>query len=337
MAVRAIALAGGTLRLLSHGVTPTSLVTTDCRSRRAVAVAIRAIFSWVSVMTNHSRSCTELLAVLRAHEAEPRARGVETITLIGSLARGEATDASDVDLAIRPSVGFSSGGFDHFARLEELREMLATLLHCDVDLVEEPGVRPRLKDVIEREGVRAFQSPVVAPRDWPDPRSLDLASVSERVLMRSGFTAANKPPMEQSLSKRGASDGQGRGGGPGPGGGSEQAAERAAVEPIAVLEVGVHHGVAAVAAETFEPGEMHAEIHAGAQRAALEAVTSQGGRVEARAARARSMRATVRPSIGRVPTTVAREVQMRRKSGLGVHPPGQALDPICYSPRRTSR
>ena len=155
--------------------------------------------------------------------------------------------------------------------------------------------------------------------------------------MRSGFTAVNKPPMEQSLSGRGASDGQGRGGGPGPGGGSEQAAERAAVEPIAVLEVGVHYGVAAVAAETFEPGEMHAEIHAGAQRAALEAVTSQGGRVEARAARARSMRATVRPSIGRVPTTVAREVQMRRKSGLGVHPPGQALDPICYSPRRTSR
>jgi uncharacterized protein len=107
-------------------------------------------------MTNHSRSCTELLAVLRAHEAELRGQGVETITLFGSLARGEATDASDVDLAIRPSVGFSSGGFDHFGRLEELREMLAALLHCDVDLVEEPAVRPRLRDVIEREGVRAF-------------------------------------------------------------------------------------------------------------------------------------------------------------------------------------
>jgi uncharacterized protein len=107
-------------------------------------------------MTNHSRSCTELLAVLRAHEAELRAQGVETITLFGSLARGEATDASDVDLAIRPSVGFSSGGFDHLGRLEELREMLAALLHCAVDLVEEPAVRPRLRDVIEREGVRAF-------------------------------------------------------------------------------------------------------------------------------------------------------------------------------------
>ena len=33
-----------------------------------------------------------------------------------------------------------------------------------------------------------------------------------------------------------------------------------AVERIAVLEIGVHHGVAAVAAEAFEPGGMHAEI-----------------------------------------------------------------------------
>jgi uncharacterized protein len=73
-------------------------------------------------MTDRSRSCAELLAVLRAREAELRTQGVETITLFGSLARGEATDASDVDLAIRPSVGFSSGGFDHFGRLEDLRE-----------------------------------------------------------------------------------------------------------------------------------------------------------------------------------------------------------------------
>jgi predicted nucleotidyltransferase len=63
---------------------------------------------------------------------------------------------SDVDLAIRPSVGFSSGGFDHFGRLESQRERLAELLGCDVDLVEEPVVRPRLREVIAREGVRAF-------------------------------------------------------------------------------------------------------------------------------------------------------------------------------------
>ncbi|MFZ0017282.1 MAG: nucleotidyltransferase domain-containing protein [Acetobacteraceae bacterium] len=70
-----------------------------------------------------------------------RAQGVETIILFGSSARDEGTDTSDVDLAIRPSAGFSSGGFDHFGRLEDLRERLAALLHCDNDLVEEPAVR----------------------------------------------------------------------------------------------------------------------------------------------------------------------------------------------------
>jgi len=107
-------------------------------------------------MADHSPSRSELLAVLRAHETELRAAGVETITLFGSVARDDATATSDVDLAVRPGAGFSSGGFDHFARLEALRERLAALLGCDVDLVEEPAVRPRLRQVITREGVRAF-------------------------------------------------------------------------------------------------------------------------------------------------------------------------------------
>jgi predicted nucleotidyltransferase len=107
-------------------------------------------------MTDHPRSRAELLAVLRAHEAELRAQGVETITLFGSLARGNATGASDVDLAVRPGAGFSSGGFDHFGRLEALRERLSGILGCDVDLVEEQAAPPRLRDVIAREGVRAF-------------------------------------------------------------------------------------------------------------------------------------------------------------------------------------
>ena len=61
---------------------------------------------------------------------------------------------------------------------------------------------------------------------------------------------------------------------------SEQPAERVAVERIAVLEVFVHHGVAAVPAEAFEAGGMHAEIHAGGQRAAFQAVAAEGGGVE---------------------------------------------------------
>lgn len=107
-------------------------------------------------MTRPKRSRAELLNLLRTHESELRAIGVETITLFGSMARQEATDSSDVDLAIRPGPGFSAGGFDHFGRLDALRDRLSTLLGCDVDLVEEMAVRPRLREVIGREGMRAF-------------------------------------------------------------------------------------------------------------------------------------------------------------------------------------
>ncbi len=106
------------------------------------------------IVDTPSRSA--LLALLQAHKAELQASGVETITVFGSVAREDAVADSDVDLAIRASAGFSSGGFDHFGRLEDLRERLAKLLHRKIDLVEEAGACPRLLEAIRREGVRAF-------------------------------------------------------------------------------------------------------------------------------------------------------------------------------------
>ena len=99
---------------------------------------------------------SDLLALLQAHRSELEAEGVEAITVFGSVARGDAASGSDVDLAIRAGAGFSAGGLDHFGRLEALRERLAGLIGRKVDLVEESAVRPRLREVIRREGVRAF-------------------------------------------------------------------------------------------------------------------------------------------------------------------------------------
>jgi predicted nucleotidyltransferase len=101
-------------------------------------------------------SSDRVLSVLRRHEGDLRARGVETVTLFGSHARGESTPASDIDLAFRPTADFSSGGFDHFGRLEALRTYLAALLGRPVDLVEEPAIRPSLRHAIATDGVRAF-------------------------------------------------------------------------------------------------------------------------------------------------------------------------------------
>jgi predicted nucleotidyltransferase len=101
-------------------------------------------------------SCADLLARLRQFEPELRASGIESLTLFGSMARGDATPDSDVDLVIRPNAEFSSDGFDHFGKLEALRDRLKNLLGRDVDLVEEPILRPRLREAIELEGILAF-------------------------------------------------------------------------------------------------------------------------------------------------------------------------------------
>ncbi len=119
----------------------------------ADVLAFRALLDYDQRMTKSSQSP---LDVLRAHEAELRALGVEGLTLFGSLARGDGTEGSDADLAVRPGRGFSSGGFDHFGQMAALRDRLIALLGRDVDLVEETAIRARLWQVIEREGVRAF-------------------------------------------------------------------------------------------------------------------------------------------------------------------------------------
>ncbi len=112
--------------------------------------------AYTVTMTDQAPSSTDVLAVLRAHQDELSAAGIETMAIFGSVARGEATARSDVDVAIRAGAGFSAGGFDHFAQLEALRRRLVVLLGREVDLVEESAVRPGLRDVIAREGMRAF-------------------------------------------------------------------------------------------------------------------------------------------------------------------------------------
>jgi len=107
-------------------------------------------------MSSRGASRSEILTRLRLHEAELRATGVEALILFGSMARGDFTKGSDVDLAVRSGPGFSRGGFDHFGRMDALRERLSGWLECDVDLVEETAVRRRLRQVIEQEGVRAI-------------------------------------------------------------------------------------------------------------------------------------------------------------------------------------
>src|SRR6476646_10090640 len=78
----------------------------------------------------------QIIATLRTHESELKAAGVLSVSVFGSIGRGDAGKDSDIDVAVRLGEGFSLGGFDYFGRLEELERRLSLMLGCKVDVVE---------------------------------------------------------------------------------------------------------------------------------------------------------------------------------------------------------
>jgi len=54
-----------------------------------MSLAPGATVAYIRRMSDRPRSRSELLAILHAHEAELRARGVEALTVFGSFARDE--------------------------------------------------------------------------------------------------------------------------------------------------------------------------------------------------------------------------------------------------------
>ena len=98
----------------------------------------------------------EAIALVRAHEAELKAAGVERLSIFGSVARGDATGASDVDIIIRLSPEAAQGGFTYFGRLDTINRRLEEILGCSVDVVAEPVRKERLRQAIEREATLAF-------------------------------------------------------------------------------------------------------------------------------------------------------------------------------------
>src|SRR6266850_7848351 len=65
-----------------------------------------------------------ILAQLRAHEAELKASGIASLSIFGSVARGDATDRSDVDVVVRLSPERSECGFAYFGQLDALTQRL---------------------------------------------------------------------------------------------------------------------------------------------------------------------------------------------------------------------
>jgi uncharacterized protein len=91
----------------------------------------------------------KVLLILREHVDELRALHVASLSVFGSVARGEADPASDVDLLVECD---RTVGLFHFLRV---KERLSEMLGGDVDLVERDAVHPALRPTIFAEAIRA--------------------------------------------------------------------------------------------------------------------------------------------------------------------------------------
>ena len=94
----------------------------------------------------------DLISKLREHEWELKAAGIVHLSIFGSVARDEASAASDVDLM---------ADFDKSMRLTlvkvgSLQKRLTDLLGENVDLSSSEWMREPVKSRALREAVRAF-------------------------------------------------------------------------------------------------------------------------------------------------------------------------------------
>jgi predicted nucleotidyltransferase len=97
-----------------------------------------------------------VLQRLRDQEAELREFGVRSLSVFGSVARGDESDVSDIDLAVTFDPAQTPRGLAYFGLLERLQGRLAETLGRDVDLVPEPTAKPSLQNEIDRDRVVAF-------------------------------------------------------------------------------------------------------------------------------------------------------------------------------------
>jgi predicted nucleotidyltransferase len=93
----------------------------------------------------------EALAVLRKYADELRARGIVHAALFGSVARGEATEASDIDILMDLDENRRFGLFEYAG----LTSFVEGLFPGPVDVVDRLALKPDLREPVMADAVHA--------------------------------------------------------------------------------------------------------------------------------------------------------------------------------------
>lgn len=94
----------------------------------------------------------QALTILRQLRAPLEARGIVHAAIFGSVARGNATDVSDVDVVVTPADGIRLDLID----LGGVQTLLDEQFGIDVDMVVEPVKKTELRRAIQRDRADAF-------------------------------------------------------------------------------------------------------------------------------------------------------------------------------------
>lgn len=95
---------------------------------------------------------SSVIAKLRSCEPELKAAGITRLSLFGSVARGDASPGSDVDLMAE----FDSAKQFSLLDMVRLENRLADILGVPVDLAPAGAMKDRIRERVTREAVLAF-------------------------------------------------------------------------------------------------------------------------------------------------------------------------------------
>jgi predicted nucleotidyltransferase len=101
---------------------------------------------------NYQSAQKEIIATLRAHQAELRRRGVRHAALFGSIARGEAKRGSDIDIMVELDPSAPIDVFDYVG----ITQYLSDLFPARVDVANRSSLKSIVRPSAERDAVYAF-------------------------------------------------------------------------------------------------------------------------------------------------------------------------------------
>jgi predicted nucleotidyltransferase len=94
----------------------------------------------------------EVIATLRAHQADLHRRGVRHAALFGSIARGETKRTSDIDILIELDPQAPVGLFEYVG----ITQYLADLFPVRVDVANRSSLKPLVRQSVEGDALYAF-------------------------------------------------------------------------------------------------------------------------------------------------------------------------------------